>query len=55
MQDRFEIGDHVRGNSEAGRVNGSIRRKISADGAPQAPSPGQAQVETGRSGVGRDE
>jgi hypothetical protein len=30
MQGRFKIGDHVSWNSEAGRVSGIIRRKISA-------------------------
>jgi hypothetical protein len=29
-QGRFKIGDHVSWNSEAGRVSGIIRRKISA-------------------------
>ena len=30
MQGPFKIGDHVSWNSEAGRVSGIIRRKISA-------------------------
>ena len=30
MPGAFEIGDHVSWNSEAGRVSGIIRRKISA-------------------------
>jgi hypothetical protein len=30
MPGRFKIGDHVSWNSEAGRVSGVIRRKISA-------------------------
>ena len=30
MPGKFQIGDHVSWNSEAGRVSGTIRRKISA-------------------------
>lgn len=30
MPDAFKIGDHVSWNSEAGRVSGVIRKKISA-------------------------
>lgn len=30
MPGEFQIGDHVSWNSEAGRVSGTIRRKISA-------------------------
>jgi hypothetical protein len=29
MRDKFKIGDHVSWNSEAGRVSGTIRRKVS--------------------------
>jgi hypothetical protein len=29
MRVEFKIGDHVRWNSEAGRVSGTIRKKIS--------------------------
>jgi hypothetical protein len=31
MGDKFEIGDHVSWNSEAGRVNGTIIRKHTRD------------------------
>jgi hypothetical protein len=30
MTPRFKVGDHVQWNSEAGRVRGTIRKKISA-------------------------
>lgn len=30
MQGEFEVGDHVSWDSEAGRVKGTIRRKIKA-------------------------
>jgi Hypervirulence associated proteins TUDOR domain len=30
MPGKFQIGDHVSWNSEAGRVRGTIRRRISA-------------------------
>jgi hypothetical protein len=30
MRTEFEVGDHVSWNSEAGRVRGTIRRKIKA-------------------------
>jgi len=30
MRDKFKVGDHVSWNSEAGRVSGTIRKKITA-------------------------
>jgi hypothetical protein len=31
MADDFEVGDHVEWNSEAGRVRGTIQKKITAE------------------------
>jgi hypothetical protein len=31
MTDKFKIGDHVEWNSEAGRVGGTIKKKITSE------------------------
>jgi hypothetical protein len=31
MKDKFKVGDHVEWNSEAGRVQGTIKKKITSE------------------------